>query len=135
MWYSRLLIQLWKNMADKFAFSHFLGKSYFGGTVLKFRFKRDIDKSCQWHRTAPSAMPYGTEIFFKTLLSEYSQHNLKKAEMILYIYFSTLFHVRKQREISRCFVFYREYGCLFKRIKHLSTIYAFSSYSSFLFLP
>ena len=52
--------------------------------------------------------------------------------MILYIYCSILFHVRKQREISICFVFYREYGCLFKRIKHLSTIYAFSYYSSFL---
>ena len=104
----------------------------FCGTVLKFSFKRDIDKSCQWHRTAPSAMLYGTELFFKTLLSEYSQHNLKKAEIILYIHFSILFRVRERREISICFFFYWECGCLFKRMKHLSTIYAFSSYSCFL---
>ena len=52
--------------------------------------------------------------------------------MIFHSYFLFCFHVREQREISIFFVFYRKYGCLFKRIKHLSTMHTFSSYSSFL---
>ena len=36
----------------------------------------------------------------------------------------------QKREISICFSFYREYGYLFKRIKHISTTQAFSSYLS-----
>ena len=72
-----------------------------------------------------------TEFFFKTLLSEYSQHDLKKAEFILHNYLLFCFHFYEKREIS-IFCFLPEIWIFFKRIKHLSTMHAFSSYSSFL---
>ena len=48
------------------------------------------------------------------------------------IYHFFFHHFREQRKIFLCFPFYGNYGCAFKRIKYLSTIHAFSSYSSFL---
>ena len=52
--------------------------------------------------------------------------------MIFHSHFLFCFHFREQREISIYFAFHREFGCLFKQMKHLSKVLAFSSSSSFL---
>ena len=105
-------------------------KPYFGGTVLKSRSGKDIDKSSS---KAPSAKPKEQSFFFKTRLSEYSEHNLKKAEMIFHSNFLFYFHFENRGKFPYVSLFVGNMsGCLFKRIKLLSTIHAFSSYSSFL---
>ena len=105
-------------------------KPYFGGTVLKSRSRKDIDKS---YSIAPSAKPKEQSFSLKLVCGSILSiiWRWRRWFFIVISYFIFIFENRGKFPYVSLFVGNIS-GCLFKRIKLLSKIHAFSSYSSFL---
>ena len=105
-------------------------KPYFGGTVLKSRSGKDIDKSSSKARSAkPKEQSFFLKLVCRSILSIIWRR--RRWFFIIIFYFIFIFENRGKFPYVSRFVGNMS-GCLFKRIKLLSTIRAFSSYSSFL---
>ena len=105
-------------------------KPHFSGTVLKSRSRKDIDKSSS---IAPSAKPKEQSFFLKLVCRRILSIIWRRRRWFFIVIFYFIFILEKRGKFPYVSLFVGNMsGCLFKRIKLLSTIREFLSHSSFL---